>query len=95
MYQSFQRIQRKTVNTVINYRKDVRTMEELLQQLAEASKGLNEGELKELLENELNISFEKLVKDNPSVIAKEALYAGLNAAVISLVISIAPVLLNA
>lgn len=65
-----------------------------LQKLAEASKGLNEGELKELLENELNISFEKLVKENPSVIAKEALYAGLNAAVISLVISIAPVLLN-
>lgn len=60
--------------------------------ITELAKNGNEDELRKFCEDELGISFKKMVTN--SQIVKEAIYAGLNAAVISLVLSIAPVILN-
>ncbi|MCH5320694.1 MAG: hypothetical protein J1E36_02955 [Eubacterium sp.] len=60
--------------------------------ITKMAKNGNEEELIKFCEDELGISFSEMVTN--SQIAKQAINAGLNAAVISLVLSIAPVILN-
>lgn len=60
--------------------------------ITELAKKGDEKELRKFCEEELGISFKKMVTN--AQIAKEAIYAGLNAAVVSLVLSVAPVIIN-